>query len=29
MRVMVKFSFPVDAGNAAIRTGKVEKVSSK
>ena len=26
MRVMVKFSFPVDAGNAAIRTGKVEKV---
>jgi hypothetical protein len=23
---MVKFSFPVDAGNAAIRTGKVEKV---
>jgi len=29
MRVMVKFSFPVDTGNAAIRTGKVEKVSSK
>jgi hypothetical protein len=26
MRVMVRFSFPVDAGNAAIRTGKVEKV---
>jgi hypothetical protein len=26
MRVMVKFSFPVDTGNAAIRTGKVEKV---
>jgi len=26
MRVMVKFSFAVDAGNAAIRTGKVEKV---
>jgi len=26
MRVMVKFSFPVDAGNAAIRSGKVEKV---
>jgi len=26
---MVKFSFPVDTGNAAIRTGKVEKVSSK
>ena len=24
--VMIKFSFPVDAGNAAIRTGKVEKV---
>ena len=26
MRVMVKFSFPVDAGTAAIRTGKVEKI---
>jgi len=26
MRIMVKFSFPVDTGNAAIRTGKVEKV---
>jgi hypothetical protein len=26
MRVMVRFSFPVVAGNAAIRTGKVEKV---
>ena len=26
MRVMVRFSFAVDAGNAAIRTGKVEKV---
>jgi hypothetical protein len=26
MRVMVKFSFSVDAGNAAIRTGKLEKV---
>jgi hypothetical protein len=26
MRVMIKFSFPVEAGNAAIRTGKVEKV---
>jgi hypothetical protein len=26
MRIMVKFSFPVDAGNAAIRIGKVEKV---
>jgi hypothetical protein len=24
--MMIKFSFPVDAGNAAIRTGKVEKV---
>ena len=26
MRVMVKFSFSVDAGNAAIRTGKLERV---
>ena len=26
MRIMVKFAFPVDAGNAAIRSGKVEKV---
>ena len=26
MRVMTKFTFPVEAGNAAIRTGKVEKV---
>ena len=26
MRMMIKFAFPVDAGNAAIRTGKVEKV---
>ena len=26
MRVMIKFAFPVDAGNAAIRTGKLEKV---
>lgn len=26
MRMMIKFSFPVDAGNAAIRTGKVEKI---
>ena len=26
MRMMIKFSFSVDAGNAAIRTGKVEKV---
>ena len=26
MRVMIKFRFPVDAGNSAIRSGKVEKV---
>ena len=26
MRVMVKFSLAVDAGNAAIRTGKLDKV---
>ena len=26
MRVMVKFAFPVEAGNVAIRDGKVEKV---
>ena len=26
MRVMIKFGFPVEVGNAAIRTGKVEKV---
>jgi len=26
MRVMIKFAFPVDAGNTAIRDGKVEKV---
>ncbi len=26
MRIMVKFAVPVDAGNAAIRSGKLEKV---
>ncbi len=26
MRVMIKFALPVDAGNAAIRTGKLAKV---
>ena len=26
MRVMIKFAFPVDAGNNANRTGKAEKV---
>jgi hypothetical protein len=26
MRVMIKFAFPVDAGNDAVRNGKVEKV---
>jgi hypothetical protein len=26
MRVMIRFSFPVNSGNAAIRSGKVEKV---
>ena len=26
MRVMVKFAFPVEAGNAAIRNGKLERV---
>ena len=26
MRMMIRFSFPVDAGNAAIRTGKLETV---
>jgi hypothetical protein len=26
MRVMIRFAFPAEAGNAAIRTGKVEKV---
>ena len=26
MRVMIKFTFPIDIGNDAIRSGKVEKV---
>ena len=26
MRMMIRFSFPVDSGNAAIRTGKLETV---
>jgi hypothetical protein len=26
MRIMVKFAFPVESGNSAIRSGKVEKV---
>jgi predicted methyltransferase len=26
MRIMIKFAFPVDAGNNANRTGKAEKV---
>ena len=26
MRVMIKFTFPVDTGNVAIRSGKVEKI---
>jgi len=26
MRVMIKFALPVDAGNTAVRTGKLEKV---
>jgi hypothetical protein len=26
MRIMIKFRFPVDAGNRDIRSGKVEKV---
>ena len=26
MRVMIKFRFPVESGNAAIKAGKVEKV---
>ena len=26
MRVMIKFAFPVDAGNEAMRSGKMDKV---
>jgi hypothetical protein len=26
MRLMMKFAFPVDAGNDAVRSGKAEKV---
>ena len=26
MRIMIKFTFPVDTGNDAIRSGKVEKI---
>ena len=26
MRVMIKFAFPVQAGNDAVRNGKIEKV---
>ena len=26
MRIMIKFAFPTDAGNSAIRDGKVEKI---
>jgi hypothetical protein len=26
MRIMIKFTFPIDAGNDAIRNGKVEKI---
>jgi hypothetical protein len=26
MRIMIKFAFPVRAGNEAIRNGKLEKV---
>jgi len=29
MRIMIKFAFPVDAGNNANRTGKAEKSFSK
>jgi hypothetical protein len=29
MRVMIKFAFPVEAGNTAIRSGKVEKVQKQ
>jgi hypothetical protein len=29
MRVMVKFALPVDAGNSALRTGKLDKVSQQ
>jgi len=26
MRMMIKFAFPVEAGNEAVRNGKIEKV---
>ena len=26
MRIMIKYAFPVDSGNSAIRSGKIEKV---
>jgi hypothetical protein len=26
MRVMIKFAFPVDAGNDAMRSGKMDKI---
>jgi hypothetical protein len=26
MRIMIKFAFPVDTGNDAIRSGKMEKI---
>ena len=29
MRIMIKFTFPVHTGNEAIRSGKVEKSSSR